>query len=65
MVEDHKHCIVCGKATAPDKLFCSPSCDELMKAQQKRMKKSRTIMLVLFVVMFVVIIISSALRTSG
>ncbi|MEW6222639.1 MAG: DUF2116 family Zn-ribbon domain-containing protein [Candidatus Hadarchaeota archaeon] len=62
MVEEHKHCIVCGKATAPDKLICSPSCDHLLKEQQKRMKKSRTIMLVLFIVMFMVIMLSSMLR---
>jgi len=62
MVDDHKHCIVCGKATAPDKVFCSPSCEELFKAQQKKMKKSRTIMLVMFVMLFILMFVVTSLR---
>ena len=36
MIDDHKHCVVCGKPMDPDKTVCSPSCDELMKQQQKK-----------------------------
>jgi len=63
MIEDHKHCIVCGKATGPDKFFCSPSCEEMFKKQQKRMARSRMIMMVLLAVVFVVIMLISSLRS--
>jgi predicted nucleic acid-binding Zn ribbon protein len=64
MVEDHKHCLVCGKPTDPDKNFCSTSCEELAKQQQKRASRSRLIMLILFIVMFAVIIILPMFTTS-
>ncbi len=61
MVEDHKHCVMCGKPTDPDKYICSPSCEELMKQQRKKMSRNRMFMMVFFVVMFVVIILLSLL----
>jgi len=61
MIEDHKHCIVCGKAIEPDKFFCSPSCEETYKKQQKSIARSRTIMMVIFVVIIVVFILMSRL----
>lgn len=64
MIEDHKHCIVCGKANEPDKFFCSPSCEEMFKKQQKKMARSRMLMLALFIVMFVVIMVVSSLRSA-
>ncbi len=59
MVDDHKHCIVCGKAVDADKFFCSPSCDDIFKKQQKRVARSRLIMMVLIIALFVSIIVSS------
>jgi len=64
-IEDHKHCIVCGKPTTADKFFCSPSCEAVFQTQQKKMKKSRTLMLALFVVMFVVMIVITSLKGGG
>jgi predicted nucleic acid-binding Zn ribbon protein len=64
-VEDHRHCIVCGKPTTSEKFFCSPACEDVFKTQQKKMKKSRTLMMVLFIVMFVVMIALTSLRGSG
>jgi len=61
MVEDHKHCIVCGKPTDPEKTICSTACGELMKQQQKKAGRSRMLMLILFIVMFAVIMLMSAL----
>ncbi|MEM2889767.1 MAG: DUF2116 family Zn-ribbon domain-containing protein [Candidatus Hadarchaeum sp.] len=61
MVEDHKHCVVCGKPTDPDKTVCSLSCEEILNRQQKSMKRSRLIMLVIFVILFIFIIVSSLL----
>ncbi len=65
MIEEHRHCIVCGKPTGADKFFCSPSCEELFKTQQKRMRRSRLIMLGLFIAMFIAIVVMSALRGSS
>lgn len=65
MIEEHRHCIVCGKPTGPDKFFCSPSCEEVFKIQQKRMRRSRLIMLGLFIAMFIAIVAMSALRGSS
>ncbi|MDI6643290.1 MAG: DUF2116 family Zn-ribbon domain-containing protein [Candidatus Hodarchaeaceae archaeon] len=65
MTEDHRHCIVCGKPTGPDKFFCSPSCEEIFKTQQKRMRRSRLIMLALFIAMFIAILVMSAFRGSS
>jgi len=62
MIEDHKHCIVCGKPVEMDKFFCSPSCEEMYKKRQKSMARSRTVMMVIFVVIFIAIILMSSLR---
>ncbi len=61
MIEDHKHCAICGRPTDPDKTICSPSCEELARQQQNKMSRTRNIMLILFIVMFVIIILSSTL----
>ncbi len=62
MVEDHKHCIVCGKSVPPDKMICSPSCEELLKQQQKRLKRMRLFTMVFFMLLFVAIMVISAVR---
>jgi predicted nucleic acid-binding Zn ribbon protein len=61
VIEDHRHCVVCGKPTDPDKTVCSASCEEILNRQQKSMKRSRLIMLVIFIVLFIFIILSSLL----
>jgi predicted nucleic acid-binding Zn ribbon protein len=62
MPEDHRHCIVCGKAVGSDKFFCSPSCEDIFKKQQKRMARTRLIMMVIFVLLFALIVVLSYLR---
>jgi predicted nucleic acid-binding Zn ribbon protein len=59
MVEDHKHCIVCGKPIEPDKFVCSPSCEEILKKQQKSMARSRMIMLLVIFIILIVFIVAS------
>jgi predicted nucleic acid-binding Zn ribbon protein len=54
MIEDHKHCIVCGKPVEMDKFVCSPSCEEIIKRHQKSASRSRMIM---FAVMIFIIIL--------
>jgi len=62
MVEDHKHCVVCGRAIEQDKFICSPACEEVMKRSQKQAARSRFIMLGMFVALFVVLMVVSYLR---
>lgn len=64
MIEDHKHCVICGKAVEANKSICSPSCDEILKKQQKQVARSRTIMLVLFIAMIAIMMIVSILSRS-
>ncbi len=58
MPEDHRHCVVCGKAIEQDKYFCSLSCEDIFKKQRKRMARSRLIMMLIFVALFVLILFS-------
>jgi len=57
MVEDHKHCVVCGKAVSVDKLFCSQECEDRLKLQQKRMSRMRLYMMLIFFVLLMLIMI--------
>ncbi len=63
MPENHRHCIVCGKAIEQDKFFCSPSCEDVFKKQQKRMSRSRLIMIAIFVAIFVMIVVLQYIRS--
>ena len=65
MPEDHRHCIVCGKAVAPDKFFCSPSCEDIFKQQQKRMRRTRLIMMTIFIALFVLIVVLSYIKPAS
>jgi len=65
MIEDHKHCPICGKPMDSDKTLCSPSCEMISKQQQKKMSRTRNIMLLLFIVMFAILILSSTVLKSG
>jgi len=62
MVEDHRHCIVCGKPTAPDVFFCSPSCEEIFKRGQRRAIRYRNLTLILFVVILVMFVAAYIIR---
>lgn len=65
MIEDHKHCVVCGKPTEVTKTVCSPSCEEILRRQQKRMARSRMMMLIFFVVMILLIMVIPYLTGAG
>lgn len=59
MIEDHKHCIVCGKPVEMDKFVCSPSCEEVLARHQKAASRSRLITIVAIVVMIVLLLVMS------
>lgn len=56
MREDHRHCMVCGRATSPEKSFCSPSCEEVFRRHQKRLARVRSFMMLLFVLFLLLIL---------
>ena len=62
VVEDHKHCVVCGKAVEPDKFICSPACESVLKRSQKQAARMRYFMMGTLIVFFVVIMALSYLR---
>ena len=62
MVEEHKHCIVCGKAVPSEKLFCSQECEDRFNLQQKRMGRMRLYTLLMFFALFMLIIVTSIIR---
>ncbi|MEM2866404.1 MAG: DUF2116 family Zn-ribbon domain-containing protein [Candidatus Hadarchaeales archaeon] len=60
MVEDHRHCPVCGKPVEKEKIFCSPSCEELFRAQQEKLKRARLLsFLLVFLLLFLLLVLSS------
>ena len=59
MVDDHKHCIVCGRVVSPDKMFCSPECEERFKMQQKRVSRMRMYMMLMVGALFLLVIVVS------
>ena len=62
MVEDHKHCVVCGKAVSVDKLFCSQECEDRLKLQQKRVSRMRLYMMLMMGALFLLIIVTSLIK---
>jgi predicted nucleic acid-binding Zn ribbon protein len=62
MVDDHKHCIVCGRVVSSDKLFDSPECEERFKLQQRRVSRMRMYMLLMVGALFLLIIVTSLIR---
>lgn len=65
MVEDHRHCIVCGKPTPPEKYICSPSCEEIFKRQQAKLRKTRILNILLLLTFVLVLMLVSILRSGG
>jgi predicted nucleic acid-binding Zn ribbon protein len=61
MVEDHRHCPMCGKAVEKEKLFCSSSCEELFRKQQERLRKARLLSLLPLLILFLLILLLSSL----
>jgi predicted nucleic acid-binding Zn ribbon protein len=64
MVEDHKHCIVCGRVVTSDRLFDSPECEERFKLQQRRVSRMRMYMVLMVAALFLLIILLSFARAA-
>jgi len=62
VVEDHKHCVVCGRAVTSEKLLCSPACEEVFKKHQARLRRTRLMMLAMLIILFVVLVVAGYFR---
>jgi predicted nucleic acid-binding Zn ribbon protein len=54
MIEQHKHCPVCGAPMPLNEKYCSPNCEQLAIANQKKVQKTRKMLYVLFAVFILV-----------
>ena len=53
--EEHKHCIVCGRAVNISQDFCSQECKDKYQKADKGKSKKNTITIVVMVVMVIAI----------
>jgi predicted nucleic acid-binding Zn ribbon protein len=47
MIEQHKHCPVCGTPIPMNEKFCSPKCEQIAITNQQKIKKSRRMLYIL------------------
>ncbi|MEM3402482.1 MAG: DUF2116 family Zn-ribbon domain-containing protein [Candidatus Hadarchaeales archaeon] len=64
-MEDHKHCIICGKAIPPDKYICSPSCETILKSHQRQAQRMRIVTLGVFFLFFIILLATAILRSQA
>jgi len=48
MIEQHKHCPICGTPMPLSERFCSPNCEQIALANQKKVQKSKRLLYILF-----------------
>ena len=54
MIEKHKHCPMCGRPIPMSEKFCSPNCEEIARANQQKVQKTRKMLYILFAVFVLV-----------
>ncbi|MFQ6088038.1 MAG: DUF2116 family Zn-ribbon domain-containing protein [Candidatus Methanofastidiosia archaeon] len=50
-IQQHKHCVMCDKAIAPDRRVCSPRCERMYADRLKKAKRYNTITRIALIVM--------------
>ncbi len=58
-IEEHSHCVMCGKVTSSGEKFCSQKCENQFKEQQESAERRRKIFILLISVFAGSIIILS------
>ena len=58
MVENHKHCIVCGRVVTSDGLFDTPECEERFRLQQRRISRMRMYLFLMVGALILLIILA-------
>ncbi|UYP46351.1 hypothetical protein NEF87_002636 [Candidatus Lokiarchaeum ossiferum] len=51
--DEHKHCMVCGRAVPMDRDFCTQDCKEKYSSADKKKGRSSTIQIVVLVVVMI------------
>lgn len=54
MTESHKHCPACGKPIPMDETVCSPQCLQIIAENQRKVKRTRTILYIIIAVFILV-----------
>jgi len=54
MIEQHKHCPMCGTPIPMSEKFCYPNCEEIARANQQKVQKTRKMLYILFAVFVLV-----------
>jgi predicted nucleic acid-binding Zn ribbon protein len=44
MVDQHKHCPMCGTPIPMNERFCSPKCEQIFAERQRKLARTRKIM---------------------
>ncbi len=57
MVEDHAHCLVCGKVISPGRKFCSSKCEEKYLERKASLERSRRMINILMLLTPVLLVI--------
>jgi predicted nucleic acid-binding Zn ribbon protein len=54
MIEPHKHCPGCGTPVPMGENYCSPRCQQIIVENQKKVKKTRNLIYILFAVFILI-----------
>lgn len=54
MVDQHKHCPMCGKPIPMDERFCSPKCEQIFAERQRKVMKTRRIMYIILAAILII-----------
>ena len=62
---DHRHCKVCAKAIPPGEEFCSDKCREIFEEWQRKERRGRRILYILYAVIMTAMFLFFILRFSA
>ncbi len=57
MVDQHKHCPMCGTPIPMNERFCSPKCEQILAERQRKVAKTRKIIYLAFAALLIIYII--------
>jgi predicted nucleic acid-binding Zn ribbon protein len=62
MVDQHKHCPVCGTPIPMSERFCSPKCQQKLYERQRKVAKTRRIIYLAFAAIIIIYFLFVVLR---
>lgn len=57
MVDQHKHCPVCGTPIPMNERYCSPNCEKLVAERQQKIMRTRRIMYIGFAALIIIYLV--------